>query len=316
VIAWTANNDIDGDEWGILARRFDASGSPVTSQFVVNAYTTGMQNSPAVASHGDGTFSILWKDTDEFYPAHFAAIRRIDGTGTPLGSEIGVVRDGDDVSLLAFPDGRAIVVARTHTPAGIQAGNLITRQGLCDPASGCVPDDACSVAAGGIGIAIKLKSVGVDPTAGDEGLTIKGEFDMPVGNTFHDFVNRFMSEAGGLRIVVASGAGDIRSDDTLLVSTGFSRANTKATQIRWKDIAGSVNGYRAFTMRRRPVPDDPNPERVQIKLKAFGATIPVVVGDEPIKVTLELGGIATCGPETFVPATCTFDPGQTSLACN
>jgi hypothetical protein len=44
----------------ILLRQFDASGSPVGGEFVVNTYTTGVQSKPRIAGHPRG-FVVVWE---------------------------------------------------------------------------------------------------------------------------------------------------------------------------------------------------------------------------------------------------------------
>ena len=51
--------------YGIAARRFDASGNPIGSEFVVNTYTTGDQRCGDLAVEADGNFVVVWED----YPA-------------------------------------------------------------------------------------------------------------------------------------------------------------------------------------------------------------------------------------------------------
>src|SRR5262249_45412675 len=48
----------------ILARRFDAAGTPLGAPFQVNTYTTGTQDSPRVAVSAAGDFVIAWKETN------------------------------------------------------------------------------------------------------------------------------------------------------------------------------------------------------------------------------------------------------------
>ena len=49
VAVW-GSADIDGSSFGIVARRFDASGAPVGADFVVNSHTTGTQYESTVGS--------------------------------------------------------------------------------------------------------------------------------------------------------------------------------------------------------------------------------------------------------------------------
>ncbi len=69
VVAWTSRDYFDGsgrDGTGVFARRFDGSGMPAGGEFQVNTYTTGYQQSPAVAADASGSFTVVWESDD--YP--------------------------------------------------------------------------------------------------------------------------------------------------------------------------------------------------------------------------------------------------------
>jgi hypothetical protein len=113
VVAWASYNDpADGDDAAVRARRFDTAGAPLGGDFLVNTYTTGFQDSPAIARAADGSFVIVWQDTGQD-----AVIgRRYDSTGAPLGGEfvVGATPPGfGNVRLAGAPDGRFVVVWAT-----------------------------------------------------------------------------------------------------------------------------------------------------------------------------------------------------------
>ena len=90
VVTWqsgpSSSNDPsqDGSGFGIFGRRFDSSGLPLGTEFVVNSYTTGSQEYPSVAADAAGNFVVVWADLDGYC---FMCIdgRRFASTGTPLG---------------------------------------------------------------------------------------------------------------------------------------------------------------------------------------------------------------------------------------
>ena len=59
VVTWNSRSQ-DGSVEGIFARRFDAFGVPLATEFQANTYTLSSQNFPAVAAQGDGDFVIAW----------------------------------------------------------------------------------------------------------------------------------------------------------------------------------------------------------------------------------------------------------------
>jgi hypothetical protein len=50
----------DGDGRGIFGQEFDATGARVNQEFQVNSYTTGDQDTPAVAVSARGTLLVVW----------------------------------------------------------------------------------------------------------------------------------------------------------------------------------------------------------------------------------------------------------------
>ena len=75
----------DGDDYGVLARRFDAGGKPLGDPFVVNTTRSGPQTAAAVAVAHDGRFVIAWNGSDGDESGVFAQLFAADGTR--LGGE-------------------------------------------------------------------------------------------------------------------------------------------------------------------------------------------------------------------------------------
>jgi hypothetical protein len=59
VVAWSSE-DQDGSLYGIFARRFNSTGSPLGAELQVNAITSDLQSSPVAMMDGDGDFVIAW----------------------------------------------------------------------------------------------------------------------------------------------------------------------------------------------------------------------------------------------------------------
>jgi hypothetical protein len=82
VVAWQADATV-GTE--VVARRFDASGSPVGSEFVINSSASGNQEMPRVAVDGNGRFMVVWQGRDGSGAGVFGRVYGADGA--PLGAE-------------------------------------------------------------------------------------------------------------------------------------------------------------------------------------------------------------------------------------
>lgn len=60
VISWQSAGQ-DGSSDAVVARTYDSTGSATESEFVVNSFTTGAQNAPAVAVDSNGDFLVSWQ---------------------------------------------------------------------------------------------------------------------------------------------------------------------------------------------------------------------------------------------------------------
>jgi hypothetical protein len=90
VVIWTSAL-VDGSGDGVAARRFDAAGSPIGGEFVVNSYITGNQRFGNVAVDANGTFVAVWEELavrDGSGSAIFG--QRYNAAGARLGGEFRV----------------------------------------------------------------------------------------------------------------------------------------------------------------------------------------------------------------------------------
>ncbi len=108
VVVWEA--DITGGP-RIHARRFDASGTPLGDEFVVNTSTSGNQTDPRVAVDGAGNFMVVWTGRDD---SSFGAFGRVFASGgAPAGDEVAL---------------NTHTYLSQHSPsvAGLPAGGFVT----------------------------------------------------------------------------------------------------------------------------------------------------------------------------------------------
>ena len=92
VVAWMSFGQ-DGDGYGIFARRYNAAGAPLGTEFQVNTYTTSFQLHPAVAMDADGDFVVAWSSYAQggAYPwSTDVYAQRYDAAGAPQGDEFRV----------------------------------------------------------------------------------------------------------------------------------------------------------------------------------------------------------------------------------
>jgi hypothetical protein len=59
IVVWESDGQ-DGSSIATVARRYDGAGTPQGEELIVNTYTTGAQNLPAVAMSADERFVVVW----------------------------------------------------------------------------------------------------------------------------------------------------------------------------------------------------------------------------------------------------------------
>lgn len=89
VVVWSAINQ-DGSGWGVYARRFDSSGTALTSEIQVADTTTDNQQWARVASDASGSFVVTWTGSHQDGTPQSVYARQFDAAGSPLGSEFRV----------------------------------------------------------------------------------------------------------------------------------------------------------------------------------------------------------------------------------
>lgn len=84
ILWWGASTS---DDFGVVGQRYDAAGTPLAGEFLVNDATTGTQSHPKVSYDGDGRFVVAWSspgiNSDVF-------ARRFDANAVALTPELEV----------------------------------------------------------------------------------------------------------------------------------------------------------------------------------------------------------------------------------
>jgi len=88
VVAWQSPQD--GDQEGIVARRYDASGNAVSNEIPVNTYTTNRQIRASVAIEASGGFVVAWESVGQDGDGSGVFARRFDALGAPVTGELAV----------------------------------------------------------------------------------------------------------------------------------------------------------------------------------------------------------------------------------
>jgi hypothetical protein len=130
VVVWMSYGSTGDDTSGgsIQGRRFASDGTPLGDQFQVNAYTTSLQEDPAVAARSDGGFVVVWEsagsaggDTD----GYSIQGQRYASDGSPLGGQFqvnGYATDNQNDSSVAMDaDGDFVVTWESYGSSGTDA---------------------------------------------------------------------------------------------------------------------------------------------------------------------------------------------------
>jgi len=131
VVVWWGGYFQDGNYRGIFGQQFDAQGAPKGGEFQANVYTTGQQQSPAVALDRNGDFVVTWTSAPAPASAtsqdgNFAGVfgRRFKASGKAAGGEFQVntytTENQQNSSVAARPNGDFVVVWQSRQRGGVQ----------------------------------------------------------------------------------------------------------------------------------------------------------------------------------------------------
>jgi hypothetical protein len=87
IVAWATVSSPGDEGSGIVARRFDAQGTPLGGELAVNTFTTGEQTHPAVAASPDGAFVVAWASYGQDGSGFGVHAQRFDAAGGKQGGE-------------------------------------------------------------------------------------------------------------------------------------------------------------------------------------------------------------------------------------
>jgi hypothetical protein len=131
IVIWHSTQ-VDGGALDIFGRRYDASGNPLgSSEFRVNAYTTGTQRLARVASGTNGHAVVVWESPDQDGSADGIFGRQFDPAGVP-GPEFLVnsftTSYQQHPSVAVGGDGRFVVAWQSYAPADGSSWGVFARR--------------------------------------------------------------------------------------------------------------------------------------------------------------------------------------------
>jgi hypothetical protein len=91
VVTWNDEEGADGDGYGVRARMYDGTGTPLAGEFGVNAIGTGDQGLARVASNANGDFVVTWTQNFSLPNGGWQVYgRRFNSAGAPQGGDFAV----------------------------------------------------------------------------------------------------------------------------------------------------------------------------------------------------------------------------------
>ena len=193
VVTWWSSDGGDGSGTLIRARLFNADGTPVGDDFVVNSTTLNGQFQPAVTALPDGHFVVTWWSRDDGDGSgSLVRARLFNADGTAVGDDFVVnstaANDQFEPAVTALPDGHFVVTwwsvdsgngdirARLFNAGSTAVGddflvNSTTLNGQLQPAVTALPDGNFAVAwgsdDGGDGSGSLIRAIIIDPAGPD-----------------------------------------------------------------------------------------------------------------------------------------------------
>ena len=130
LVAWESSDNGDGSNTCIRARLFDANGSAVGVDFIVNSTTANQQLSPAVTALPDGHFVIAWHSLDGGDGSGYGIRARLfNADGSPVSNDFIVnsttFADQFAPSVTGLPDGHFVVAWQSNNDSGDGSGTGI-----------------------------------------------------------------------------------------------------------------------------------------------------------------------------------------------
>jgi len=123
VVVWESQGQISPHN--VFGQRYDAAGTPLGAEFLVNSYTTNSRSEPHVAARPEGGFVVTWGGNTQDGSAVGVFARTWDAAGTALGAEFQVntyTTNQQAFSVVAAVPGGNFVVAWASMQDGSSYG--------------------------------------------------------------------------------------------------------------------------------------------------------------------------------------------------
>ncbi|MHB1036579.1 MAG: golvesin C-terminal-like domain-containing protein [Pirellulales bacterium] len=129
VVVWDGKGA--SDNAGIFGRRYDATGSPLGGEFLINTHTSHTQERPAVAALPDGGSLVTWQSQEGEDDQTEIYAQRFDASGTRVGGEFHVNTAAEQLNehpaIGVGPDGSFVIAWQSSDEDGGDYGIVAQR---------------------------------------------------------------------------------------------------------------------------------------------------------------------------------------------
>ncbi|MEQ8829106.1 MAG: tandem-95 repeat protein [Alphaproteobacteria bacterium] len=131
VVTWSSQN-VDGSGHAIMFQRMAADGTPVGAETRASTYAAGDQINSEIATHADGSFTIVWSSNGQDGSDWSVQAQRFNADGTPNGAEFQLNTDvtiGTQVHphIQAMPDGGDLIIWSAYNVDGSASAVMMRR---------------------------------------------------------------------------------------------------------------------------------------------------------------------------------------------
>jgi hypothetical protein len=116
----------DGSGRAVVGQRYSSDGNQAGTEFVVNTYTTGNQDTADVTMADDGSFVVVWQSFGQDTSGEGVFAQRFGTSGSPAGAEFRVntvtVNDQENPRVSSAPNGDFTIVWESYGQDGNRHG--------------------------------------------------------------------------------------------------------------------------------------------------------------------------------------------------
>lgn len=136
VVLWEADNDQDGEDYGVFLRKFNLAGTALSGEIQVNDYTSYDQDDARIAMDSDGNFIVVWESYDQDGDDNGVYYKQFNSSCVALTGELPVneeTNNSQDDATVGLNDAGNIAFAWESQQQDGDSDGVFTRSTFCPP---------------------------------------------------------------------------------------------------------------------------------------------------------------------------------------